>query len=184
MLWHDIYEFLSHIKPYLFTKWSQMHRMKTLVVFPLCRTRWRTILFCSCQMSWRSTWRTVRQSLFASTAVPLSRCVCVCVFHSLEAPSTKLEVSAASIITKGEIHLECKWVCLGAHTWTMKFNHFLSSICLSTSFIQARWQRAYFHFLTCRFLISCEPLWPQACSLGSRRAESLLFWASLQILVS
>ena len=46
-----------------------------------CRTRWRTTLFCSCQMSWRSTWRTGRQSLFALTAVPLSRYVpiaCVC----------------------------------------------------------------------------------------------------------
>lgn len=47
-------------------------------------------------------------------------CVCSTPLPPLTPPGrhaqTELAVSAASIITKAEIHLECKWVCLGART--------------------------------------------------------------------
>lgn len=69
--------------------------------------------------------------------------VCVVCVPPLKARSTKLAVSAVSIITKGEINLECKLVCLDTLTQTMKFNHFFSSVCLSTSLRQRACSHLY-----------------------------------------
>lgn len=109
---------------------------KWLMSSLLSRTRWRTILCSSCQMSWRSTWRTGRRSLFASTAAPLSRYGNACDSQS----KLKLAASAASLITKGEIHFSQRthspWNSIAC----------LTSIRLSTSFIQARLRGAPFQF--------------------------------------
>lgn len=89
---------------------------KWLMSSLLSRTRWRTILCSSCQMSWRSTWRTGRRSLFASTAAPLSRYGNACDSQS----KLKLAASAASLITKGEIHFSSASV--SAHAPPVEFN--------------------------------------------------------------
>lgn len=178
MTWH-FYGIISRIKPHLSSVegTSNAQDEKTDHIPPLQNpVKDNSLLFMPNVLKvYLENGQTKSFRFDSSTSIKV--CVCVCVWAPpRKAHSAKLAVFAASIITKGEIHLECKWVCFGARTQTMKFNHCLSSICLSSSFIQARWQRAYFNFLT------CDALWLPVCSFASKRAESLLSSASLLIL--
>lgn len=49
------------------------------------------------------------------------------------------------------------------HTQAVKFNHIVSSVCLSTSFMLARWQWAHFQFFRLDCFSSCHPWWFPVC---------------------
>lgn len=98
----------------------------------------------------------------SSTSIKVSVCVCVCFSPALKAHSTKLVVSAASIITSGEIHLECKLVCLETFHTDHEIQSFFQFHLCENLIYSGSVERTYSDYLTCWIFH-----WLSACSLGN-----------------